>query len=508
MAKQKSRRPSYKHVIIHRNDTVSDILYSIREVEGDNVVVYLPDQMKTLSHASNARLLKRELDRGSKNVVFCSPDPAITRELERQGLDVETDSAGMDEADMAKDEERDPFAQFFGESQPHEAEFEARREVNTYAPAKKKPWYAHFWAITGGLLLGVLVALVAVMYYVPQATVTLAFEGEQLKREYKVAFDPSAEKVDNNNLVMPATLKTKQGRVSQTFESSGKAQKDVKTKLQLTVKNERSTEQSLVENTRFKSSQGYVYRTVEGVSVPAGGEVTVAAIATKPGYKYNLSPDARLEIVALGTDRVYGLVKSVERSGSEQGTRYISDKDRSKAQEKLKQMLAQKLSKQITKDKDTIGLLSSAQFFKDVSYKRLPKAGTETESFRPTLEAKLEVLAYDEAALLQMVNERVKQQMPEGQNLSDKVRLTFSEPLADTQLNNGVTVRVFVEYVTHANLDRDQIRSDLTMKSFSQVREYMQQYAKAKEVNVELSPRVWPRMPFFKRNITVQTKGL
>ncbi len=508
MAKQKSDYPNYTHVIIHRNDTLSDILYSIRHTKEEKVLVYLPDQMKTLSHVSNARILQRELERQSKQVVFCTPDSSIARTLESQGLSVETGGMDIDENEEDSMQDSDPFTEFFRSYPGEQTSSSSQREVSSIAHQKRKPWYAHFWAITGGLLLGVAVVVVAVMYYVPQATVTIAFTGEPIKKEYKVLFDPSQNEADKDNLIIPATVKRREGRVSKTFETSGQATEDKKTRLQLTVKNERGRAQSMAAQTWFRSSEGRIYKTQKSVVVPAGGEITVDVVANKPGYEYVLSQGARLEIPALATSRIYGVVDEVKETGSTAGTAYVSEKDRKNAQDELKRMLSQKLSKQIRDEAERkITLLNSAQIFEEVSYQRLPEAGTETKSFRPTLEAKIGILAYDETELLEMIREHVERQTPENKRLTDKVKLTFSEPLKG-DLEEGITVRAFGEYTAHTRLDQNRVREDLTMKSFQEVRDYMQQFSGAKEVNVELSPKVWPRMPVFKRNITVETKGV
>jgi len=515
---QNSSRQNYKHVIIHRTDTLSDILYSIHQTEGKRILVYLPQNMDILAHSVNVRILKQELASERKNVMFYTSNPEVGRTLREYGFSVDISSEGEEMSDGSSQSSEDPLAAFFEQRSPQErqeqhSQPEEPAQVTSYAKnTHKKPWYAHFGAIAGGILGGVAIAVAAVIFYVPHATVTVSFGGEQLKEEFKVTFDPGQDEVDEKNLRIPATVRSKSGTVSKTLESTGKSDQSQNTKLRIAVKNEKTSEQQLVERTRFKNSQGHIYRTVKGVSIPAGGKTEVTVVADRPGYEYTMSKNKRLDIVNLSTDRVYGTTREVVQKGSQKGAVFVSGTDVKDTKKKLKAKLSEKLANQVRDEvnkEKAVDILSSAQVFNNVSYRNMPAPGEKTETFRPTLEADIAMVLYDNKQLLSLLKAQVSSQLPEDQRLVDKVSLSFSKPLGDnTKLEDGVTVRVFMDYLTHASLNKDKIRSDLTTKSFSEVRSYMQKFSNAQEVSVELAPKIWPRMPFFKRNISVQTKGV
>lgn len=76
----------------------------------------------------------------------------------------------------------------------------------------------------------------------------------------------------------------------------------------VTIINNYSAEQPLVETTRLLSKDGVLFRTAETVTVPAGGSVQVSVYADEAGASGNIGP-SRFEIVALWEglkDKIYG----------------------------------------------------------------------------------------------------------------------------------------------------------------------------------------------------------
>lgn len=146
--------------------------------------------------------------------------------------------------------------------------------------------------------------------------------------------------------------------------------------------------QQLVEETRFESPDGLIYRTTEGVTVPGAtsdgagttpGTVRVEVVAAEPGEEYNLAAGTRFTIPGFaegGFDDLFDAMYGENRgqiSGGYEGPRYdIADSELSEARQELQLTLRENLLDQMQSEKPANFLLfpSAASF----TYEQLPAA--------------------------------------------------------------------------------------------------------------------------------------
>ncbi|MBP7006237.1 hypothetical protein KBB27_03895 [Patescibacteria group bacterium] len=88
---------------------------------------------------------------------------------------------------------------------------------------------------------------------------------------------------------------------SSTSPSTQNAQATAYAKGQITITNNYSKSQTLVERTRFVTEDGKLFRLDQRVTIPAGGHVSAAITADQPGSTYAITP-AKLTIPGLWID--------------------------------------------------------------------------------------------------------------------------------------------------------------------------------------------------------------
>lgn len=146
--------------------------------------------------------------------------------------------------------------------------------------------------------------------------------------------------------------------------------------------------QQLVEETRFESPDGLVYRTTEGVTVPGAttdgegatpGTVRVEVVAAEPGEEYNLTAGTRFTIPGFEEGGFMDLFNAMygenrgDISGGYEGPRYdIADSELQEARQELQLSLRADLLEQMQSEKPANFLLfpSAASF----TYEQLPAA--------------------------------------------------------------------------------------------------------------------------------------
>lgn len=163
-------------------------------------------------------------------------------------------------------------------------------------------------------------------YVFNSAKITIIPEKKTISidKEIIVKIDNQNVKVLENSLENSATL------------PKSELQKIVsKARGEITIYNNfNSSKQKLIKNTRFKSSEGKIFRLIDSIEIPAmngitPGKITVEVIADGIGESYNINPDKFTIPGFEGTDRYRGFygVSETPMLGGADGNKYIVAKE-------------------------------------------------------------------------------------------------------------------------------------------------------------------------------------
>ena len=273
-----------------------------------------------------------------------------------------------------------------------------------------------------------------------------------------------------------------------------------------------SAPQRLIANTRFQTSDGKVYRIKGAISVPGMGVLEATVYADQAGEEYNIGPaDFTLPGLKGGPrfEKVFAKSKTTMSGGASGNSRIVKKEDidsvRASINEKIKNRLAEKLSKQ--KPEGYI-LFADAVKIEYAENSDNPKAG-DSSGRSMAFKTKGSATGYlfkkdDLAKALTDNNSGDFKKAPKDEPVAvDNVEsLDFSLISADSN-NKEITVRLkgnadFVWVVDTAKLLEEII--NYKGKDYTSV---FQNYPAIAKAAIVQSPKWWPRFPKDKSKINI-----
>ncbi len=197
-------------------------------------------------------------------------------------------------------------------------------------------------------VLSLAVAGIVVFIVLPKADVSIVSKTESLSAAIDIDIDPNITAADTARQKIPGKAITKVKEEVQEFSSTGKKKLSEKAQGVITVYNEWSTSpQILIENTRFSSKEGKIFRTRRTIVIPGmeridGGDtpgiIDAEVEAQEPGENYNIAADSFTIPGFAGTVKyssIYGRSKAAMAGGSTADVLVVTNADISSARDAL-----------------------------------------------------------------------------------------------------------------------------------------------------------------------------
>ncbi len=186
--------------------------------------------------------------------------------------------------------------------------FKERKLEDVPEASEKEP--RRFFSKRFGIIAGVIIALIAILYGVTaifgHADITINFKKTPWQYQGSFTADKSASNINGTNNVIPAQLFTMPKDTTQSYPASGNQNVSVKAQGTLTIYNAYSSAaQQLVATTRFVTPDGKIFRLASGVTVPGAqvtdgqivpSSMTTTVIADKAGSDYNVGAVSKLTV--------------------------------------------------------------------------------------------------------------------------------------------------------------------------------------------------------------------
>jgi len=355
-----------KKIYVGKNDPVVLIIEKIIKSSDKEVVLYVPRGSLLVSSRNNFKLLKREAESADKILSIESVDDDVLELADSFDIKainpffskkksvtdiVVKDSKLLQESDVVK---KPP----------------ARK--STILEAKKEK--SELW--TGGpviteevdrpsILRGVVKLLIIVglatilgwvaVYILPRATIELTLEKINWDFSGSMIVSSSREtpSFTDNAVELPGVIFNEGKNLTKSYGASGSEYVERKARGKITVYNEYSSEpQVLVQNTRFATPDGKIYRTDAKVTVPGAkivdGKIVssnteVAISADKVGEEYNVGSIPKFRIPGFqGSPKYevfYGISTSPMTGGFVGEVKVPTEDDIVKAKEDLRSSL-------------------------------------------------------------------------------------------------------------------------------------------------------------------------
>lgn len=248
---------------------------------------------------------------------------------------------------------------------------------------------------------------------------------------------------------------------------------------------------NFVASTRFASPEGLIFRAINKIRIPSKGQAGVLVRADQMGQAYDIEP-TEFSIPNLRDPYLKNNIESISEkpmTGGLKKTGIVMQSDIDKAQKELQEKLYAKgiseLEKQLPESDLKIVIKSEV-----IEQSSDANAGDEKAEFNTLVKLKIGAVGFNEKKLLDLAVATLKQQTPEGKNLSafEPNSLSYrllDYNLAETQANLEVQFRGYMTInANHQILEKIHFR-DL---SLNEVKNYLAGFKEIRESQI----RLWP----------------
>ncbi|HJN85090.1 MAG TPA: hypothetical protein QF873_02080, partial [Patescibacteria group bacterium] len=293
---------------------------------------------------------------------------------------------------------------------------------------------------------------------------------------------------------------------SKTFEVNGDGEKvPAKARGTVTVTNESNVSQPLIATTRFLSESGVLFRLVDGVTVPANGDVQVVVAADEEGEQGEVEPTT-FTIPGLNETKqkvIYGMSPETMVGGSIT-KKSLTVEDLDVAQDELLIEIEAEMDELWRSE--ISGQLAGATILKETVEKRSDtEPGTETGTFEITTIARITGIYYDDARMRQIAELKLREHVPSGQVLNsvsfDEMIVAYNRhDMENAVAHFDVTVGgIAMLKTTSEVLDK----SNLVGLTAPEAEEFLEANDTIKNVDIWLKPFWVKRVPKLLDHITI-----
>lgn len=343
------------------------------------------------------------------------------------------------------------------------------------------------------------IATLLVVFYLTWARVTVIItpSAQNVSQDFiftvkegDISFDAKTNIVAGKFLV-----NTVEGNKS--FEATGIKAGASESVGEVTITNNSSKDQALIEKTRLAlpaDAKTTVIRLKRTVNVPAGGQVTVAVYPENSTdiKNFKIEP-TKFIIPGLWQplqDKIYAQ-NAATLQWTKGGVTIVSDADLQQAQVSLKDELFQKaksdINSNLNSDQSAWPKLVSSKI-DEIKYDA--KAGDETANFNATMKLKIIAIAFNESQVVSVAQEKLKNGLTSGQQLLNLDPKKFTYVVSDYNLDTKeaiIKVTVAGNSVITNNSDLLD-KSKLVGLSQDEIKEYFAIMPEVKSVEIKFQP--------------------
>ena len=449
----------------------------------------------------------REEVKDDRNLVS-----SIKRRKEKEETPKEEVSREVEKEDMADDKG--------SQKQETDVEKSSKKNIDTpdnegkdekTAEVPKKPLSFNLYRkIAYTFIVLTVILLVGVAYFsLPSLRITLIAQEESIKDSVSVEFyDQRYNNASSDSTLSMAGIidKIELGK-TQSFQSTGARTIGREIEGEVTIINNYSQDQPLVQNTRLLSPGGKLYRISEGVTVPAGGSVEAEIYSDDP------SPDMAIGPTSFTIPGLWaGLQEDVYAESNEEFEyrvkieRYIQQSDIDKALKDIRKALEDKVEKKLEDSySDTDRVIfeidrDSIETSVDV------EAGEEKSEFELSINAVVNIVAFKDDDLLDLATERLSSLTSNNKSLVDidRQRTTHAWEEFDYE-NDRATLNFSFQGQTIVAKPEDIIdKNDLVNLNEDQLTSHLNDIPEIKDYNVSFFPSFIKKAPNLSDRIDIR----
>jgi hypothetical protein len=360
--------------------------------------------------------------------------------------------------------------------------------------------------VAASILAASFILLATIVYATTgSATVTLVPVAKPVNTQIAVQASDVFSAVDTNFGKIPGQLFQVTKTAIQEATATGKRDVASKSRGKITIYNEfSSTPQPLVATTRFISSGGLIFRTLQTVSVPGStvkngapvpGSIIVDVIADKPGSQYDIEADT-FKVAAFvekgDNDRaakIYGKSSEKFSGGANGPSSVVTQADYDKAKEAAIASVKTQIKEAFAAQSSGMTILEGTEpQIGEVQSTAKPDDAAAT--FRVTATATLKTIAFRPVDLQQLIKSTVAKK-DRLDVFPDKLTLTYANSTFKPDLGT-LSFTVTAKGNGYTPVDQNMIVADIKGKDAQGFRDYFKDKEGIESATVSLSP-FWVR---------------
>jgi len=365
----------------------------------------------------------------------------------------------------------------------------------------KNPIFRAFLISIVSLIVLVIGLGVFFYYFSFGAKIIISPQQEELRPQLQITVDKNTKDINIFAKIIPGYLFQEEKTVSQDFQASGKVLRETKAEGVIRVYNNYSTlPQVLIVGTRFISSDGKLFRSINRVIVPGQkyekgktqpGLVDVKIRADQTGESYNIGPTTFSIPGFAGTPKYTGFYGKSSDSiigGFKGESSQVTEKDIEKARETLSKKVFEETQKGL-KEKISSEFISLDDVRRDKILEiSTPQAGTFLDSFKVQIKGVSEDLVIKRADLEGFAKETILFQKPTDKKLYEP-SLKIDQALEKAEMDSGkITLTLHIYAKVFSEINDGQLKENIAGKNPYQIKEFLGSQPQIKSSEIKLLP--------------------
>lgn len=341
--------------------------------------------------------------------------------------------------------------------------------------------------------LGILVVILVIYSTLGSATVTIHPQRTSVNFQIRISASTLTGALDSDLNRIPGQRFTDNKEESAEVAVTG--QKDVVQKAsgKIMIYNKGSGAQRLVATTRFRSSEGLVFRIPATITVPAATGSTLGAIssevfADKPGPDYNIGPDKFTIPGFEGTPKFNQFYAQSDKNmgGGQIGmAKVVTEADFTNTQEDLKKKLQDEIASSVKSQIGSLKILDSS-VIKFGESETNAKVGEAADRLSMKLTASVDTIAFRESDVRQLLDSYLAKN-GNLQLLDDGLKINYVNPMISDDLKS-MLFAAQVSGQAVPRLDTGKIIKDISGMNEAAIRDYFRGIKEIESTRVILSP--------------------
>ncbi|MCH7605150.1 hypothetical protein IID24_04160 [Patescibacteria group bacterium] len=355
--------------------------------------------------------------------------------------------------------------------------------------------------VIGVGVLSVLVVATLHMFF-SQASIYVEPETRELTVTALIIGNGEAVDRDSGVYSLPVQVFRAEEEMTSLFPASGTQHKGIKAQGTIRVYNEYTTSpQALVENTRFVSEEGILFRSTKRITIPGGhyeggklvaGYIDITVAAAEPGEKYNIGP-SNFSLPGLAGSELFTTVYAQSfqdiQGGSQGDVAIVTADDIEAARLSIIAALTQKTTRFLREQASGDIIMLSDSFSTEVlDSLTLAKEGSQLNQFNYTMKIRTTAFGFEREKGENIARQLLQGEMADTEQI-DQGTLSLSYTTVDSNTNlETISITAEVTAIVYYAVDLIQLKIKLRGSAVDEANTILAGYPHVAAAAVSLWP--------------------